>query len=95
MCFLVCSTGSWFCPREKFGINLALASVSGVPTVCQSNKYAMTRNWSNQNPNPALKTKREITKINNRQNTKRTGQERRTTERDVGGLTPTSAVLCP
>ena len=25
----------------------------------KSNKYAMTRNWSNQNPNSALKTKRK------------------------------------
>ena len=32
----------------------------------------MTRKWSNQNPNSALKTKREITKITNSQNTKRT-----------------------
>ena len=24
----------------------------------KSNKYAMTRNWSNQNPNPALKIQR-------------------------------------
>ena len=31
--------------------------------VFKSNKYAMTRNWGNQNADPALKTKREITKI--------------------------------
>ena len=34
----------------------------------KSYKYAIIRNWSNQNPNPALK----ITKITNSQNTKRT-----------------------
>ena len=32
----------------------------------------MTRNWSNQNPKSALKTKIEKTKITNRHNTKRT-----------------------
>ena len=33
---------------------------------CKSNKYALIRDWSNQNPNPALKTKQ----VTNSQNTK-------------------------
>ena len=32
----------------------------------------MTRNWGKQNPNPAIKTKREISTIANTQNTRRT-----------------------
>ena len=35
------------------------------------NKYAMTRNWTDQNPNPTLKTKTGITKITNSPITKR------------------------
>ena len=31
-------TGSWFCKREKFGIDLVLVSVSVVPPVCQTTK---------------------------------------------------------
>ena len=31
----------------------------------ESNKYAMTRNWSNQNPHSAQKPKRETPKITN------------------------------
>ena len=38
----------------------------------ESEKYAKIRNLSNQNPNPALKTKRDITNITNSKNIKRT-----------------------
>ena len=42
------------------------------PSYCfKSYKYAMTRNSSNQSPNPALKTKWEITKIIKSQNINR------------------------
>ena len=53
------------------GEYIATIFFKSLERVSRSNKYAMTGNWSNQNPNPGLKPKREITYINS-QNTKRT-----------------------
>ena len=68
-------------PKDRFSHNgahlmLRLHSTPFVlfhrSTCDTSNKYAMTKNWSYQNHNPSLKTKKEISKIANSQNTKRT-----------------------
>ena len=58
-------------------------SLSEISLHNRSNKYGMTRNWSNQNPNSVLG--------------EHSGSvvELQTPELEVGGLKPTSTVLCP
>ena len=52
------------------GVCTALTACRWQSDISKVKKYAKIRNCSNQNPNPALKPKREI--ITNTQNTKRT-----------------------